>query len=247
MISEQQAYSDQQPAIQAAMVKKSFAARPVLNGVNLNIYTQQSLCLFGVNGAGKSTLLRIIAGLLHPDQGSVHIHGYSMADEPEKTKSQLGVISHNSMVYPDLTVFENIHFFAQLYGVKNTKEQTEKSLHEVGLIPYRHDRAQILSRGLLQRLAIARALVHEPKILLADEPFTGLDTESANHLVQVMTSFTSSSGTIVMTTHDTAMGLRCCNRVVILDHGSLCFDCPTDRLNAAEFTEDYLSYARNHA
>jgi heme exporter protein A len=247
MISEQQTYSNKHLAIEVVGIKKTFAARPVLNDINLAVYAKQSLCLLGVNGAGKSTLLRIIAGLLHPDQGSVLIYDYNMHTESEKTKSQLGVISHKSMVYPDLTVYENIHFFAQLYGVANIKEQAEKLLGELGLMPYRYDRAQILSRGLLQRLAIARALVHDPKILLADEPFTGLDTDAAKHLIQVMASFTENGGTIVMTTHDTAMGLRCCDRVVVLDQGSISFDSPTDRLNPAEFTEDYVSYARSHA
>lgn len=229
--------------IKVSSVTKAFETRKVLNGVNLSVDAGQSVYICGVNGAGKSTLLRIIAGLLQPDDGSVELCGHDTAKDPEKAKPQLGVISHKAMVYPDLTVLENLRFFATLYGVEDIDSRLEKLLEDHALGPYRYDRAGILSRGLLQRLSIARALVHSPSILLADEPFTGLDAGSCKHLKSVLNDFTAVSGTVLMTTHDAGVGLKCCQRVVVLDKGAFCFDAPTSDVDADSFTDDYVAYA----
>jgi len=226
-------------------LSKAFGARLVLNNIDLEIGRTQSVFICGVNGAGKSTLLRIIAGLLQPDQGSVQVCGYNIRKEPEKAKPQVGVIAHKSMVYPNLTVFENLSFFASLYGVKNGVARIEELLEEIGLFSYRYDKAGILSRGLLQRLAIARALVHNPAVLLADEPFTGLDAEARQHLVTILASFTDNGGTLVMTTHDIANSIQYCDRVMVLDRTRLIFDAMTCDIDTASFAQDYLLYARN--
>lgn len=231
--------------IEISSVSKAFAARSVLKNIDLNVMRSQSVCLCGVNGAGKSTLLRIIAGLLCPDEGSVSLNGYNVRTDPDRTKPQLGVISHKSMIYPDLTVSENLSFFANLYGVKNSLARIKELLQDVGLFPYRYDKASILSRGLLQRLAIARALVHQPKVLLADEPFTGLDSEACRYLISVFADFTNAGGTIIMTTHDTNIGLQCCDRVAVLDKQRLILDAMASNIDASAFVKDYLSYARN--
>ncbi len=240
----QKSYGDN-TVININSINKAFSTRLVLNNIDLSITRSQSLCICGVNGAGKNTLLRIIAGLLQPDQGSVQLCGYNVSKEPEKTKLHLGVISHKSMLYPDLTVFENLFFFANLYGVKDNTARVKELLEDVGLFPYRYDRVSILSRGLLQRLAIARALVHRPSILLADEPFTGLDIEACQHLISVLTNFTNDGGTVVMATHDINVCLQCCRRVVVLDKARLIFDAETSDIKTASFVQDYLSYARN--
>ncbi|MHC4397475.1 MAG: heme ABC exporter ATP-binding protein CcmA [Planctomycetota bacterium] len=225
-------------------VSKAFSTRSVLKNIDLEISGAHSVCLCGVNGVGKSTLLRIITGLLQPDKGVVRICGYNVGRDPEKAKSQLGVISHKSMVYPNLTAIENLSFFADLYGVKDSTTRIDKLLHDVGLFSYRFDRAGTLSRGLLQRLAIARALVHRPSVLLADEPFTGLDGEACKHLISVLSDFVNNDGTILMTTHDTKVGLKCCDRVLVLDKSSLIFDALTADIDTDSFVQDYLSYAR---
>lgn len=229
--------------INVKSVSKAFDNRRVLRDIAIDVATAQAVLICGINGAGKTTLLRIIAGLLQPDQGSVELCGYNIRKDPEKAKSQFGMISHKSMVYPELTVLENLSFFATLYGVKNSETYITELLQDVGLSSYKYDTAGILSRGLLQRLAIARALVHRPALLLADEPFTGLDTEACRHLTTVLTEFTNNGGTIVMTTHDIDIGLQCCNRVVVLDKSNLIFDAKTSGINAEKFSKDYLSYA----
>ena len=245
MSDQKQADRPNDSIVEIRSVSKAFATRRVLKNIDLDIGRSQSVCLSGVNGAGKSTLMRIVAGLLHPDAGSVSLNGHDVRKEPQKTKPQLGVISHKSMVYPDLTVSENLVFFANLYGVKSITSRIAELLKDVGLFSYRYDKASVLSRGLLQRLAIARALVHQPSVLLADEPFTGLDWEASKYLIGVFANFTDSGGTIIMTTHDTHVGLQCCERVVVLDKHKLIFDAMTQEIDTAAFTKDYLSYARN--
>jgi heme exporter protein A len=231
--------------INVSSVDKAFATRSVLENIDLGIKKSQSVCLYGANGVGKSTLLRIIAGLLEPDHGSVELGGYNLRTHPEKTKSLLGVVFHKSMVYPELTVSENLLFFANLYGVKDCTYLVRQLLDDLGLGPYRYDRVDILSRGLLQRLAIARALVHRPAVLLADEPFTGLDTHASRHLIDVLNNFTHNGGSIIMTTHDVKTGLHCCNRVIVLDKRRLIFDEMTCNLETSGFAQDYLLYARS--
>lgn len=225
-------------------VSKAFSTRLVLKNIDLQICRAHSVCLCGVNGVGKSTLIRIITGLLQPDKGNIRICGHNIGRDPEKAKPQLGVISHKSMVYPNLTAIENLSFFANLYGVKDNTTRIDKLLHDVGLFSYRFDRAGTLSRGLLQRLAIARALVHRPSVLLADEPFTGLDGEACQHLISVLSDFVNNDGTILMTTHDTKVGLKCCDRVIVLDKSCLIFDALTSDIDTDSFAQDYLSYAR---
>lgn len=232
-------------ALNVCSIRKTFVTRPVLRGIDLVAPGGEAVCLCGINGAGKSTLLRVIAGLLRPDTGSVAINGYDVRREPEKAKRQLGAISHASMVYPELTVCENLTFVARLYGVPGRAERIEELLAGTGLTSYRHDRAGILSRGLLQRLAIARALLHKPAVLLADEPFTGLDGGASEHVLTIFDRFVRDGGTILMTTHDIRLGLRCCRRVAVLDNGVLILDAMTEKIDSDRFTEDYLSYARS--
>ncbi|MCK4999565.1 MAG: heme ABC exporter ATP-binding protein CcmA [Anaerohalosphaera sp.] len=225
-------------------VSKAFTARRVLDRIDIEVGRGECVFICGINGAGKSTLLYTIAGLLGADSGSVKLCGYSVAHDPEKAKAHLGVISHKSMVYPDLTVIENLSFFTTLYGVKNAKARIDELLSDVKLTRYKYDKAGILSRGLLQRLAIARALVHKPSVLLADEPFTGLDKKSCDDLRNTLSDFVEQGGTVMMTTHDTRMGLACASRVIILDGSKLILDRPTEEIDADSFDADYISYGR---
>jgi len=232
-------------ALSVSSVRKAFATRPILRKVDLAVPAGEAVCLCGANGAGKSTLLRIVAGLLRPDTGRVAVDGFDMRHRPEAARRQLGLIAHASMVYPELTVHENLVFAARLYGVSDGTERVEELLADTGLIPFAYDRAGVLSRGLLQRLAIARALVHRPVVLLADEPFTGLDADATDRLLAVFRRFVDAGGALLMATHDIRVGLVCCRRVVVLDRGILIFDAGTDQIDADRFADDYLSYARS--
>ncbi|MCL5280217.1 MAG: heme ABC exporter ATP-binding protein CcmA [Planctomycetes bacterium] len=231
-------------ALSVRAVSKTFVTKPVLRGIDLVVPAGEAVCLCGINGAGKSTLLRVIAGLLRPDSGSIAIQGYEVRREPEKSRRQLGMISHAGMAYPELTVSENLAFAARLYGVPRRAERIEELLAGTGLTSYRYDRAEILSRGLQQRLAIARALLHRPAVLLADEPFTGLDAAATQDVCTIFDRFARDGGTILMTTHDLRLGLQCCRRVAVLDQGVLILDASKDRIDTRRFLDDYLSYAR---
>lgn len=243
MIGEIQKATDL--AVRVDSVSKAFGARPVLKGLDLAVGGGEAICLCGINGAGKSTLLRIVAGLLRPDRGSVSVTGYSAADQPQAFKRRLGMISHQSMVYPELTVTENLAFAARLYAVSDRAARIEALLARTGLTAFAYDRAEILSRGLLQRLAIARALLHEPAVLLADEPFTGLDGLAIEYVLAFFAEFVGAGGTLLTTTHDTRQGYRCCSRVAVLDRGAIAFDAPKERVDEERFVRDYLSYARS--
>lgn len=226
-------------------VSKSFAVRRVLDKISFTVEPGQTVFLCGVNGAGKTTLLRVVSGLLAADAGSVKLCGLCLKTDPEKARQKLGVISHKSMLYPDLTLEENLSFFADLYGVPDSKARIDELLTEAKLLSYRHDRVTVLSRGLLQRLAIARALIHSPSILLADEPFTGLDADSCLHLRDTLARFAESGGTVLMTTHETHLGLTCSSRVLLLDGSQIRLDRMTDQIDIDRFANDYLTYARD--
>jgi heme exporter protein A len=224
-------------------VSKSFAVRRVLDKISFTVTQGQTLFLCGVNGAGKTTLLKILSGLLSPDSGTIKLCGTCLKDNPEQARQNLGVISHKSMLYPDLTVSENLSFFAELYAVPDSSSRITELLNEAKLTSYRHDKVSVLSRGLLQRLAIARALIHAPSILLADEPFTGLDADSCRHLRDTLSRYTDQGGTVLMTTHETHLGLLCASRVMLLDGAQLVLDQMTDQIDTDRFANDYLSYA----
>ncbi|MCF7958993.1 MAG: heme ABC exporter ATP-binding protein CcmA [Phycisphaerae bacterium] len=232
-------------SIEIAHLSMAYETRRVLDQIDLRIPAGESLCLCGANGAGKSTLMRIVAGLLQPTDGTIRVEGHDICKNPQAVKAILGVISHKSMLYPDLTVAENLAFVAQLYGVPNRQKRVSQLLEEVGLAGYRYDKTSILSRGMLQRLAICRAVVHQPKVLLADEPFTGLDTQACRHLVEVLRQFSDNGGTVIMTTHETNYGIQCCDRFVVLDNTKLIFDSPAEKIDREKFIQDYLSYARD--
>lgn len=237
-------YKADNAVIDINSISKSFGTRLVLDNINLVVSGSQGVCICGVNGAGKSTLLRVIAGLLQPDSGSVRLNGYDVTEDPEKTRPLVGVILHKPMLYPDLTILENLSFFAGLYGIKHSSAGIDELLEYAGLSSYRCERAGVLSRGMLQRLAIARALVHQPTVLLADEPFTGLDTKACQYLISVLTDFTNNGGTVIMTAHHVNICLPCCSRAAVLDGQKLIFDAETNDMDIDSFTRDYLSYAR---
>jgi len=231
-------------AINVSGVCKSFSGRAVLEGINFRLTRGQGLGICGPNATGKTTLLKIAAGLMQPDEGVVEICGLDLQTETPEIKLMIGAIFHESMVYPQLTVAENLLFFARLYNIENSKGRIEKLLEETGLASCQHDAAGILSRGMTQRLAIARALVHNPVVLLADEPFTGLDSQASKYLVEILRNFKDGGGTIVMTTHNANLSIQCCEQVAVLDERKLIFSAAVSEIDTSEFAQDYLSYAR---
>lgn len=199
-------------------LEKRFTRHKVIKGVNLELPGGQIHTLMGKNGAGKTTLLRLLAGLLRPDHGTVH---YIQNDVAMDARPHLGVVLHSSMLYPDLTVLENLHFFARLYQVTNVVENAERVLVLVGLQDRREQSVRTLSRGMTQRLAIARALIHEPSILLLDEPFSGLDDASGKTVETLLQEFRRKNGAVLFITHDYEVVARLADQVSLLENGKI--------------------------
>ena len=160
-----------------------------------------ALCILGPNGAGKTTLMRLVAALSRPTSGRILIEGNDLASQAERIRRSLGVISHQTMLYEDLTARENLRFFADLYGVDDVEMRIDRVLEEVDLTERIDDLFRTFSRGMKQRLSIARAVIHEPSILLLDEPFTGLDTAARDTLASSILRFRGEGRTIVLVTH----------------------------------------------
>ena len=235
------------PALEAIDLGKSYDGRVVFTGINLTITPGQSVCICGPNGSGKSTLLRIAAGLTTPTAGKLRICGRDIRSDSPRARTLIGLIAHTSMLYDDLTVAENLLFYARLYALENPRARIDELIDQLGLAPYRHDSACILSRGMLQRLAIARALTQQPRVLLADEPFTGLDANAAEHLTETLRNFPAHDRAVIMTSHNPPLALTCCQRIAVLDQGSIILDAPASELQTSDFTNDYLAYTRSRA
>lgn len=200
---------------------KQYGFNLVLRGVDFSVAEGEFVTVVGSNGAGKSTLLRILATLLKPTSGEVMIGGWPLPAYADQIRRHIGLVSHQSLLYGDLTAVDNLRFFAQLYGLDNIDERVSNSIKMVGLATRQRDPVRTFSRGMVQRLTIARATLHEPDILLLDEPYTGLD-QDASHLLDGLLKRESEKGrTILMITHDLLHGLRLCDRVLILNKGKI--------------------------
>ena len=197
----------------------AFGLRSVLRGVDLQITRGESLALLGVNGSGKTTFLRIIAALSRPTGGSVMIGGWQLPREAAAVRAHLGVVGHVPMLYTDLTAEENLRFFARLYRLPAVDLGT--ALAKVGLARRATDRVSTFSRGMQQRLSIARALLHNPDVLLLDEPYTGLDVDGAARLDALIGEWRAAGRTILLTTHDLDRSLVLSDRIAILHHGTI--------------------------
>lgn len=214
------------PILDAVGLQRSFGALRVLRGVDVRVHAGEALVVAGPNGAGKTTLLRLLAGLARPTAGEVRVAGRRVEPSDPDARRPIGFASHQSMLYDDLTVRENVALAARLYGVPRPGDAAARALELVGLGGQGDERPSRLSRGLLQRASIARALVHEPRLLLLDEPFTGLDAPAAERLRSLLRTRLSAGLALVLVTHhlDEAWGLA--SRVAVLAEGRWALDEP---------------------
>ncbi len=220
---------------------KEYGGCRALRDLSFRLGRGDFLTLFGPNGAGKSTLLRIIATLTAPDSGRVRVDGADLEDGSEEFRKRLGFISHHALLYDQMSALENLVFSASLYGVADPWARAEELLAQVDLQLHRHRLAGAFSRGMRQRLSIARALVNDPDLLLLDEPFTGLDRQAALLLGELLLVLKERRRTIIMVTHDLDRGLAMASRVGILAGGRLAFLEPRHRIDAAAFAGLYLA------
>jgi heme exporter protein A len=205
-------------ALIADGVTRRFGARAVVREVSLSLASGQCLALFGPNGAGKTTLLRLLGGLLSPHGGTVTLHGHSLPGEAD-TRRLLGVVSHKSLLYDALTVRENVTFAAECQGVRDVRGAVDRVL-DLLLVRDREDQpVRALSRGLQQRVSVARALVHGPRLVLCDEPYTGLDEVGARALTGALRALKASGATVVLITHHLGEGLELATHAAIMREG----------------------------
>lgn len=205
-------------AIRASHLTKAFGGRAAVDDATFSLPTGAFLTVFGPNGAGKTTLLRMLSTLSRPTSGTVEIAGIDAKEEPDKVRGSIGVVSHDSMLYPDLSAEENLVFFGRLYGVPDPEARAVELLDAVGLKHRRLDRVRTFSRGMTQRVSIARALMNDPAVVLLDEPYSGLDP----HAVQVFDDLIDSvrdERTFVMVSHDFQRGSALATHVLVMAKG----------------------------
>jgi heme exporter protein A len=198
---------------------KRFGLKIVLRGVDFEVQPGEFVALLGPNGAGKTTFLRILASLSRPSLGEVNIAGYKLPAQAEQVRARLGVVSHLPLLYGDLTAEENLRFYARLYNVPNSEARITEVLEMVGLDTRRQDLVRTYSRGMQQRLTIGRAVLHDPDVMLFDEPYTGLDQDASSMLDDVLRTVASQGRTVVMTSHDLARAEDLATRFDILSRG----------------------------
>ena len=217
---------------------KVFGIRKALDKVSLTLPEGAFLSVFGHNGAGKSTLLRILATLDKPTSGKVSVLGFDTKEDAEKIRAHIGYISHNPLLYGDMTAEENLLFFANLYGVENPKERVRTLLREVELEHRRLDVARTFSRGMTQRLSIARALLHDPKLIFLDEPYAGLDPH-AIEILDLLLSDIREDRTFVMVSHNLQKGYDLASHILLLSRGKVATFESTEALGFEELHQLY--------
>lgn len=218
---------------------KSFGRKKVLKGVNLKIKEGEFLTLFGPNGAGKTTLLKTVATVINPDGGEVIVNGSKLSEEAIEIRRKVGFVSHNPLLYDDLTSEENLKFYARMYEVKDYERKIDFLLKKVGLFHRKYDLVRTFSRGMLQRLAIARTLVHDPDILLLDEPYTGLDPGASNMLDELLFTLKKERHTFFMTSHDLEKGYNLATRVAVIVDGKITLDKGKEEVNLEDLKDYY--------
>lgn len=229
--------------IVARNLVKRYGRKRVLNGVELCVSQGQVMALLGPNGAGKSTLLRILSGLTKPDCGEVLLGGVSTHKAGHEIRRYIGLVAHAPLLYDNLSAWDNLHFFARLYDIQRPAARVEAVLRAVDLWTRRHDPVRTFSRGMTQRLAIARAILHDPPVLLLDEPDTGLDPVSAETLAQLLRTLGSGSRAVLMTTHNLERALAWADSISLLIDGKIAWSAPTEGLAAERLHQAMIGVA----
>lgn len=224
-------------------VTKAFGKRKVLDNISFNIERGGFLSLFGPNGAGKTTLVKIMATLIQPTEGEVLIQGLATDRQALDIRGRIGLISHSPLLYPDLNALENLRYYADLYLIKNPEVRIEELLEEIELSHRRYDLVRTYSKGMLQRLSIARALLHRPAILFLDEPHTGLDPHAVDILDELIGGIRKEH-TFVMITHNLDKGLEMCTEAMIIDSGKIVYHRPSRDIDLEEFSAVYRDHVK---
>ena len=225
--------------IEVTKLIKRFGLKAVLRGLDFKVQPGEFVALLGPNGAGKTTFLRILATLSRPSMGDVKVAGYHLPHQAAQVRARLGVVSHMPLLYEDLTAEENLRFYARMYGISKKEERITEVLGMIGLETRRRDLVRTFSRGMQQRLAIGRAVLHDPDVMLFDEPYTGLDQDASSMLDEVLRSVAAQGRTVVMTSHDLARAEDLATRFDILSRGVIAASATRDSLGTSNLLTFY--------
>ncbi|MDZ4065013.1 MAG: ABC transporter ATP-binding protein [Coriobacteriia bacterium] len=227
-------------AVEVRELTRTFGVRKALDGVSFELPRGAFLSVFGPNGAGKTTLVKVLTTLMAPSKGAARICDLDVVEDAVALRSRIGLISHNPLLYPDLSAEENLLFFADMYGVENAEDRVRELLVAVELDHRRLDLTRTFSRGMLQRLSIVRALLHRPDVLFLDEPYSGLDPHAMDIFDNLIAQIRADH-TFVMISHDLTKGLELCSHALILAKGKVVLSRPKSGLDEAEFAATYRS------
>jgi heme exporter protein A len=233
------------PVIDVKNLTKRFGSKTVLSSLNFRVDAGEFVAILGPNGAGKTTFLRILSSLVRPTLGDVFLAGFRLPGQASEVRSRLGVVSHMPLLYGDLSVEENLQFYARLYDLSGSTVRIQEIIQQVGLTVRRKDLVRTFSRGMQQRLAIGRAILHDPTILLLDEPHTGLDQDASEMLDEVLKKVTGSGRTVVMTSHDLIRIENLASRFDILSLGRIQASLRKDELTKEGLLSTYRQVLQN--
>jgi len=219
-------------------VERSFGVRKALDGVSFDLPAGSFLSIFGPNGAGKTTLLRAMTTLLAPSKGTVKVCGMDVVSDAVELRGRIGFISHNPLLYSDLSAEQNLRFFADMYGLVDPDTRIRELLESVELDHRKLDLVRTFSRGMTQRLSIARALLHDPDIVFLDEPYSGLDPHAMDILDELI-GRVRDRHTFVMVSHDLSKGLELCSHALILSAGKIVLFEPKESIDIEQFSKTY--------
>ena len=228
-------------ALEVEALTKRFGGTVALDNVTFSIESGETVALLGPNGAGKSTLMRVCATLLRPNHGRVRLFGQDTSSDAAGVRKRLGLLSHETFLYPDLTPTENLLFHARIFGVSRPAARVAAMLDRMDLIGWAHRPLRTLSRGAQQRCALARVLLHEPDLLFLDEPFTGLDLNAAAVLGDVLADVRARRVTVMMSTHDLARCFESCSSALVLSRGRIAWQGSVDAADPQGFEVRYRS------
>jgi heme exporter protein A len=225
--------------IEVRKLVKTFGLKPVLRGVDFRAERGEFVALLGPNGAGKTTMLRILASLSRPTLGEVRMAGYALPGQASEVRRLLGVVSHQPLLYGDLTAEENLRFYARMYSLPDVKRRVDEVLSTIGLEARRGDLVRQFSRGMQQRLAIGRAVLHDPQVMLFDEPYTGLDQDASAMLDGLLRKVAAGGRTVVMTSHDLPRAADLATRIDVLSRGVIAASVPQAQITSAGLIDLY--------
>jgi len=229
-------------AVETKELTKSFGRVVALRNVTLQVPYGISMAIIGPNGAGKTTLLRILSSLSRPTSGQVSVAGLDLKKWETEIRHRIGFASHQTLLYGDLSPVENLRFYGRMYGVAELEERIHELLTRIGLIERRKVAVRTLSRGMQQRLAIARAILHNPSIVFLDEPYTGLDQRAAEILTRLLRELLDEARTVLMATHNLRRGAEISDRVIVLLSGRIVYQTDTAALPRVNLDQVYHRY-----